>query len=64
MIKNQAQNFFVEKNALNSLKLTIRYPVKKVFKVTEHNLNENYKLFLIVTIFAKDAVAASVHVLD
>ena len=34
------------------------------FKVTEHSFDENYKICLIATIFAEDAVFAGVHVLD
>ena len=36
----------------------------QLFKVTEHNFDENYKIFLIVTIFGEDAVFASVHVFN
>ena len=33
-------------------------------KLTEHNFDENWKFFLIIKIFAEDAVSASVHVLE
>ena len=35
-----------------------------LLKVTENNFDENDKIFLIVTVFAEDAVFASVHDLN
>ena len=35
-----------------------------VFKVTEHKSDQNSKTFLILTIFADDAVFASMYVLE
>ena len=36
----------------------------KAQKITERNFDENYKIFLVVTIFPEEAVFAGVHFLD
>ena len=36
----------------------------KAQKIAERNFDENYKIFLVVTIFPEEAVFASVYVLD
>ena len=40
----------------------ILFDIKGNLKVTEHSFDKNGKIFLIVTIFAEDAVFATVHV--